>query len=485
MRKIVLAEGESFDSSLLERDSAFDASAMKAAVDIVDAVRREGDSALRRYAMLFDHVDLETIEVTREEIDDALMAVDDEFVEAIEYAADNIASFHTRQLQESWFTTRPDGAITGQHITPIDRVGIYVPGGRAQYPSTVLMNALPAAVANVGEIIMCTPVGKDGVVNPYTLAAAEIAGVDRIFKVGGPQAIAAMAYGTESIPAVSKITGPGNAYVAAAKKLVNGDVGIDMIAGPSEVCVLADETAAPDFVAIDLMAQAEHDPKATCYFVTTDETLVEEVEESLSELIEASERREITEASLEHGLIVVCKTLTQAFDAVNVIAPEHLEINMKDPWELLGSVRNAGAIFLGPWTPEAVGDYIAGPNHTLPTGGTAAFSSPLSVDDFMKKSSVLSYSFDALEADGDAVMTMASRESLWAHGASVDVRLRFMQYLKSELEKLEAEEGEGHECSCGHDHDDDACNSEQGQEAEAEESPENDETSASASDEQE
>lgn len=460
MRKIVLEEGQVFDASLLERDSAFDANALKAATDIVATVREEGDAALRAYSEKFDHVTLDALEVTDEEIEDALKAVDDDFARSVEYAADNISEFHKRQLQQSWFNTRSDGAVTGQRFTPLQRVGIYVPGGRAQYPSTVLMNAIPAAVAGVDEIIMCTPPSKDGTVNPYTLVAANAAGVDRIFKVGGAQAIAAMAYGTETIPAVNKVTGPGNAFVAAAKKLVNGDVGIDMIAGPSEVCVLADETAIPEFVAIDLMAQAEHDPKATCYLVTTEEGLLPEIEDALDELLEQTARREITEASLEHGLVVVCKTLTQAFDAVNVIAPEHLEINMSDPWELLGKVRNAGAIFLGPWTPEAVGDYVAGPNHTLPTGGTAAFSSPLSVDDFMKKSSVLSYSFDALETDADAVETMAAREGLWSHGKSVDLRLQFMKYVQEELAGMDDEDecdcghehGDGHECGCGHDH---------------------------------
>lgn len=452
MRKIVLEEGQRFDAAMLERDSAFDANALKAATDIVATVREQGDEALRAYSLKFDQVELDALEVTEEEIEDALKAVDEDFVRSVEYAADNIADFHKRQLQQSWFTTRDDGAITGQRFTPLERVGIYVPGGRAQYPSTVLMNAVPAAVAGVDEIIMCTPPSKDGSVNPYTLVAAQAAGVDRIFKVGGAQAIAAMAYGTESVPRVNKVTGPGNAFVAAAKKLVNGDVGIDMIAGPSEVCVMADETAIPEFVAIDLMAQAEHDPKATCYLVTTEEGLLEEIDAALEELLEQSERREITQASLDHGLIIVCTTLTQAFEAVNAIAPEHLEINMSDPWELLGSVRNAGAVFLGQWTPEAVGDYVAGPNHTLPTGGTAAFSSPLSVDDFMKKSSVLSYSFDALEGDGDAIMTLAAREGLWAHGRSVDLRLQFMEYVQSELAAAAEDDGEGCGCGCGHDH---------------------------------
>lgn len=460
MRRVDLGEGEVFEAAQLQRDSAFDAAAMKAAVDIVAAVRERGDEALRAYAREFDGVELDALEVTEEEVEAALAAVDEDFLRSVEYAADNITAFHQRQVQQSWFTTRDDGAITGQKVTPLGRVGIYVPGGRAQYPSTVLMNALPARVAGVGEVIMCTPPSKDGTVNPYTLAAASVAGVDRIFKVGGAQAVGALAYGTESIPAVDKVTGPGNAYVAAAKKLVSGDCGIDMIAGPSEVCVMADESAIPEFVAIDLMAQAEHDPKATCYLVTTEPELIPDIEEALEELLAQSERAEITRASLEHGLIVTCRTLTQAFDAVNAIAPEHLEVYMSDPWELLSSVRNAGAIFLGPWTPESVGDYVAGPNHTLPTGGTAAYASPLSVDDFVKKSSVLSYSFDALEHDADAVMTLASREGLWAHGRAVDLRLQFMRFA---LEALEGDEEDGCDddaCGCGGHHDhghDDAC----------------------------
>ena len=444
MRRIDLTEGQEFDASMLQRDSAFDAAAMKSAVDIVANVRENGDAALREYSLKFDGVELGGLEVTQEEIDEALALVDEDFLRSVEYAADNIADFHKRQLQQSWFSTRKDGAITGQKVTPLDRVGIYVPGGRAQYPSTVLMNAMPASVAGVGEIIMCTPPQKDGRVNPYTLAAANVAGVDRVFKVGGAQAIGAMAYGTESVPKVDKVTGPGNAYVAAAKKLVSGDCGIDMIAGPSEVCVLADDTAIPEFIAIDLMAQAEHDPKATCYLVTTEPAMLPEIEEAMEELLKQSEREEITRASLEHGLIVTCQTLTQAFDAVNGIAPEHLEICMSDPWELLANVRHAGAIFLGSWTPESVGDYVAGPNHTLPTGGTAAFSSPLSVDDFVKKSSVISYTYDALENDADAIMTLAAREGLWAHGRAVDVRMAFMEYALASLQEG-AEDG----CSCG------------------------------------
>lgn len=458
MRRIDLKEGDVFSADQLERTGAFDAEAMKVAIDIVDDVRKRGDDALRDYAAKFDHVELDELEVTQEEIDEALKMVDEEFLRSVEYAADNISDFHKRQVQQSWFDTRADGAITGQKITPLDRVGIYVPGGRAQYPSTVLMNAIPAGVAGVGEIIMCTPPQKDGKVNPYTLAAASVAGVDRIFKTGGAQAIGAMAYGTASIPAVDKVTGPGNAFVAAAKKLVSGDCGIDMIAGPSEVCVLADENAIPEFVAVDLMAQAEHDPKATCYLVTTVPEMAPDIEAAIDELIEQSPRAQITRDSLDHGLIVTCERLQQAFDVVNTIAPEHLEIAMSEPWELLGKVKHAGAVFLGSWTPESVGDYVAGPNHTLPTGGTARFSSPLSVDDFVKKSSVISYTYDALEADADAIMTLAAREGLWAHGRAVDVRMAFIKYAMEAMQDggcgcddPDCDCGGGDpDCECGH-----------------------------------
>jgi histidinol dehydrogenase len=322
----------------------------------------------------------------------------------------------------------------GQKVTPLRRVGIYVPGGRALYPSSVLMNALPAQVAGVDEIAMVVPPAADGNVNPYTLAAAAEAGVTEIYKVGGAQAIAALAYGTASIPRVDKIVGPGNAFVTAAKKLVMGDVGIDMLAGPSEVLVLADETAVPAFVAIDLMAQAEHDPRAATYLVTTDPMLPGLVVEALEMLLEDSPRGEITRRSLvDNGVSIVCPDIVAALDTVDLVAPEHLEVMTEEPYELLGSIRNAGAIFLGPWTPESVGDYVAGPNHVLPTGGTARFSSPLSVDDFIKKSSVLGYSFDALEIDGPTVLAIAEREGLWAHARAVSLRLDSLEDIRDEF----------------------------------------------------
>ena len=347
-----------------------------------------------------------------------------ELSRALEHAAAQIREFHERQLQQSWIETRPNGAIVGALVRPIDSVGIYVPGGRALYPSTLLMNAIPASVAGVSRIAVVNPPTKDGSLDPAVLKAAELSGVTEIYRVGGAQAVAALAYGTEQIPAVDKITGPGNAFVAAAKKLVSGDVGIDMIAGPSEVCVVADETADPALVAIDLMAQAEHDPLASCYLVTFSAEYADAVEAAVAQHMKDSTRADITTASLDNeGLVVVCNDRAQALQAVNVIAPEHLELHIKNPQEALGKIRHAGAIFMGEWTPEAVGDYVAGPNHTLPTGGTARFSSPLSVDEFIKKSSVIRYSPEALSQDGEAVVAIAQREGLWAHAHSVELRL--------------------------------------------------------------
>ena len=349
--------------------------------------------------------------------------VDEKTVRALHHAAAQIRDFHERQRQQSWFTVREDGALVGSKVEPLESVGIYVPGGRALYPSTVLMNALPAAVAGVPRIVCVTPPTKTGDIDPAILEACRIAGVTEVYSVGGAQAIGALAYGTDSIEPVSKITGPGNAFVAAAKKIVSGDVGIDMIAGPSEVCVVADETADPALVAIDLMAQAEHDPLAACYLVTFDAGYADEVEAAIERHLQSSTRAEVTSASLaEQGLVVVCDSLPQALEAVNVIAPEHLELHLDHAFDLLGAIRNAGAIFLGAWTPEAVGDYVAGPNHTLPTGGTARYASPLSVDEFVKKSSVIQYSPAALAHDADAVMTIARHEGLWAHARSVEMR---------------------------------------------------------------
>ncbi|MGI6045778.1 MAG: histidinol dehydrogenase [Eggerthellaceae bacterium] len=423
MRRVVLNPGEVFSQSHLKRTGAFNEKALSAATEIVAHVREAGDAALREYTERFDGVSLKDFRVPQEKIDAAVAQVDKETEEALLLAERQIRDFHERQKQQSWFFVREDGALVGSKVTPIESVGIYVPGGRALYPSTVLMNAIPASVAGVERIACVTPPTKDGSLDPVILKAAQIAGVTEIYSIGGAQAIAALAYGTESIDPVAKITGPGNAFVAAAKKIVSGDVGIDMIAGPSEVCVVADESADPQMVAIDLMAQAEHDPLATCYLVTYSEEYADEVERNIDEEMKASSRSDITLASLrDQGLIVICNDLAQAMGAVNLIAPEHLELHFEGAMDALGMVHNAGAIFIGAWTPEAVGDYVAGPNHTLPTGGTARYASPLSVDEFVKKSSVIKYSPQALAQDADAIMRLARHEGLWAHARSVEVR---------------------------------------------------------------
>ncbi|MBC7266009.1 MAG: histidinol dehydrogenase [Coriobacteriia bacterium] len=410
--------------------TGIDAEVIGVAQRIIDEVKARGDEAVRELTEQLDHVVLGDLRVSDEEIEAALSAVDERFCRAISEAAWAIEDFHRRQVQQSWFTTGEDGVVLGQLVNPIRRVGIYVPGGRARYPSSVLMNAIPAIVAGVEEIAMVVPPAPDGSVDPHTLAAAAEVGVTEIYKIGGAQAIAALAYGTESIPRVDKITGPGNAYVTAAKKLVMGEVGIDMLAGPSEVLIVADETAEPLLVAIDLMAQAEHDPRAATFLVTTDPELPEAVEEAIRELLEDSPRSEVIVRALQdNGVAVVCPDIDVALDVANEIAPEHLELHVEVPFELLGRVRNAGAVFLGPWTPESVGDYVAGPNHVLPTGGTARFSSPLSVDDFVKKSSVISYTLDGLYADGAAVMEIASAEGLAAHAAAVGLRLALAEHV--------------------------------------------------------
>jgi histidinol dehydrogenase len=427
MRRIVLERGERLAEADLSRTGGLDAEVLGVAARIIDEVRTRGDDALREYTASLDKADIGEFRVSADEIEAAVASVEPEFLDAIASAAGAIADFHQRQVTQSWFTAQEGGIVLGQRVTPISRVGIYVPGGRACYPSSVLMNAIPAQVAGVDEIAMVVPPAADGTVNPYTLAAAAEVGVDEIYKVGGAQAIAALAYGTGSVDPVDKIVGPGNAYVTAAKKLVMGEVGIDALAGPSEVCVLADTTAIPAFVAIDLMAQAEHDPRAATYVVTVDPDLPDDVEEALKILLADSPRADIIKRSLsDNGLVVVCPDIVAALDTVDLIAPEHLEIQMADPFDILGSVRNAGAIFLGHFTPESIGDYVAGPNHVLPTGGTARFSSPLSVDDFVKKSSVISYSFEALELDGPTAVTIARAEGLDAHARAVTLRLQAM-----------------------------------------------------------
>ncbi len=423
MRRVILEAGEQFGNAHLKRKSAFNAKAMEVATGIVEDVRQRGDECLRELTAKFDGVEVDRFRVPQEAIDEAVAQCDPVIAEALEHAAAQIREFHERQLQQSWFATRPNGSIVGAKVTPLDSVGIYVPGGRALYPSTLLMNALPASVAGVKRIVVVNPPTKDGSLDSAILKAAQLAGVTEIYSVGGAQAIAALAYGTEQIAPVDKITGPGNAFVAAAKQLVSGDVGIDMVAGPSEVCVVADETADPRLVAIDLMAQAEHDPLATCYLVTFSAEYADSVEAAIAEYLKESTRADITSTSLDNeGLIVICEDLPQAIGAVNVIAPEHLELHIANPMDSLGAIRHAGAIFLGEWTPEAVGDYVAGPNHTLPTGGTARFSSPLSVEEFVKKSSIIQYSPAALSDDADAIITIADHEGLWAHAQSVRLR---------------------------------------------------------------
>ena len=392
-------------------------------LDIIQTVRREGDAALQAYTAQFDGVTLDRLEMTEEEMQEAMFALDPNVLAALELAHEQIDQYHRLQKEKSWFEEVRPGVTLGQKVTPIDRVGVYVPGGKAVYPSTVLMNVLPAKIAGVRHIAIVTPPQKDGTINPAIVAAAKLAGVDTIYKVGGAQAIAALAYGTETIAKVDKITGPGNMFVARAKKWVYGDVAIDMIAGPSEICVLADETTNPTFAAADLLSQAEHDEMANAICVTTSESFAREVSREVEEQLGQLPREEIARASIEQfGRIVLVETLEEAHDVVNRIAPEHLEIMTNDPVHSMMNIRHAGAMFLGNYGCEAMGDYVAGPNHTLPTSGTAAFASPLGVYDFMKKSSIIHYTEEAFMKEADAVVTIATAEQLSAHAKSVEVR---------------------------------------------------------------
>ena len=423
MRRIELAPGQVFEEKMLNRVGAFNADALVAATNIVEDVRKRGDEALREYTAKFDGVEMEEFRVSQEAIDEAIAKVDPKVAAAIQKAASQIRDFHERQKQQGWFTMREDGALVGAKVEPLDSVGIYVPGGRALYPSSVLMNAIPAHIAGVGEIVMVTPPGKDGKVDPAILAAAKIAGVTQIYKVGGAQAIAALAYGTESIPQVDKIVGPGNAYVAEAKKQVFGQVNIDMIAGPSEVLVIADGKSNPAFVAADLLSQAEHDKMASAVLVTESRELAQAVAQELERQIPLLEREEIARTSIDNnGKIIVAPNLEQAIDVANRIAPEHLELCVDSPFDYLSQIKNAGSIFLGRWNPEPMGDYFAGPNHTLPTMGTARFYSPLSVDDFIKKSQFSYYTRPALEKEYRQVSLFAKKEGLTAHARAVDIR---------------------------------------------------------------
>ncbi len=391
--------------------------------DIIAGVVNGGDAALKGYAEKFDGVKLSSLEVTEKEIQSAYKNADKQFLSVLAEAAKNICAFHIRQKREGFSLEREDGVCIGQKVTPIEKVGLYVPGGTAAYPSTVLMNAIPAKIAGCKEIVMVTPPAKDGSVNPDILAAARVAGVTRIFKVGGAQAIAALAYGTESVPKVDKIVGPGNAYVAEAKKQVFGRVSIDMIAGPSEILVVADETCNPKHTAADLLSQAEHDKMASAVLVTDSKLFAAQVAEELERQIPLLPRKEIARRSIDdNGKIIVAENLLQAIDIANEIAPEHLELCMDEPFSYLNKVKHAGSIFLGKHCPEAVGDYFAGPNHTLPTSGTARFSSPLSVDDFVKKTQFCYYTETALDKAADKIAMFAGKEGLQAHANSVLVR---------------------------------------------------------------
>ena len=391
---------------------------------ILQAVQERGDEALKEFTAIFDGPFLDSFLVTEEEIDAAVAAVGPDFMAVLEEAAANIRTYHERQVETTWMDTFRPGVRLGAKFTPIQRVGVYVPGGTAAYPSTVLMDIIPAHVAGVPSIAVFTPPRKDGSVNPYILAAARIAGATEIYKAGGAQGVAAAAFGTESIPPVFKIVGPGNAYVAMAKRLVFGTVGIDMIAGPSEVGVLADDTANPVWVAADLLAQAEHDARAAVFLVTPSRALAEKVEAEVRRQLDELPRRDIAAPSVEqYGKIFVTKDMNQAVEVMNLIAPEHLELDTADAETLAGDIVNAGAIFIGPYTPEPIGDYFAGPNHTLPTMGTAAFSSPLGVYDFVKRSSLLQYDKEAFEAVAEKVMAFANVEGLQAHGLAVKRRM--------------------------------------------------------------
>ena len=415
--------GEVPNSEIFARDNI--ASNVEGIVtDIIANVRANGDKALYEYSKKFDKVDLNSLEVSSEEIDEAFELADKDFIEVIKEAAENIREFHKRQVKNSFIISEKDGVVTGQKVTPIERVGLYVPGGTAAYPSTVLMDSIPAKIAGCSQIVMVTPPSKDGKVNPNILTAAKIAGVDRIFKVGGAQAVAALAYGTESVPEVDKIVGPGNAFVAEAKKQVFGKVAIDMIAGPSEILVLADGKSNPAFVAADLLSQAEHDKMASAVLVTDSEQLALAVQAEVERQLSILPREQIARPSIDNfGKIIVCSDLWQGIEVANRIAPEHLEICVDNPFDYLDKIENAGSVFLGRYCPEALGDYYAGTNHTLPTSGTAKFSSPLSVDDFIKKISYTYYDRNAIQKAAPDIALFARKEGLEAHARSAEIRL--------------------------------------------------------------
>ena len=426
MIKPVKADGEygrELIRRLRRRGEENDKRVAAAVAEILENVRLNGDAAVHAYTQKFDGSVPEKTELSKGELEVLASRCDPEFLAALRRAAENIGDFHRRQKQQSWLETRKDGVIMGQRVRGLSRVGIYVPGGTAAYPSSVLMNAIPAKIAGVGEIVMTTPPGRDGHPNPDIMAAALVAGVDRVFLIGGAQAVAALAYGTRSVPKVDKIVGPGNIYVATAKKQLYGVVDIDMIAGPSEILILADETADPKFLAADLMSQAEHDVLASAVLITDSEEIANQTAEQLEIQVKALSRREIIESSLrDFGAILVCGDMEAAVGFANSFAPEHLEVCCQNPMEYIGKLDNAGSVFLGGYSPEPLGDYYAGPNHVLPTGGTARFFSPLSVDSFIKKSSFIYYTREALEQAKDDIVTLADTEGLTAHANSIKVR---------------------------------------------------------------
>ena len=427
MRVVRLDENTKKDilNTLLKRSPNHYGTYMEQVQTIVERVKIEGDLALFDYTKQFDGFGLtkENVRVTEEEIEEAYQEVDTSLIEIIRKSLKNIREYHQKQMQYSWFDSKPDGTMLGQKVTPLQKVGVYVPGGKASYPSSVLMNIAPAQVAGVPNIIMVTPCNKEGKINPVTLVSAKEAGVTQVYRIGGAQAISALAYGTESIPKVDKIVGPGNIYVALAKKAVYGNVSIDSIAGPSEILVLADESANPRFVASDLLSQAEHDELASAILVTTSEQLAKDVEKEVQRLLEQLSRKEILLKSLQNfGYILIADTMEEAIETANEIASEHLEIMTKNPFEVMMKIQNAGAIFIGEYSSEPLGDYFAGPNHVLPTNGTAKFFSPLSVDDFVKKSSIIYYSKEALEPVHKDIIAFANAEQLTAHANSISVR---------------------------------------------------------------
>ena len=426
MIRIAKADGVSereLINQLKARSGEIDRKVTSAVTDILNNVKQNGDDAVREYTLKFDGHMPSKFEISREEIDSSPDKCDRDFILALYKAADNIRDFHARQKQQSWLEPKQNGVILGQRIRGLKRVGVYVPGGTAAYPSSVLMNVIPAKIAGVKEIVMVTPPQKDGTANPDILAAAKIAGVDRVFLIGGAQAVAALAYGTQSVPKVDKIVGPGNIFVATAKKLLYGTVDIDMIAGPSEILIVADKSANPKFLAADLMSQAEHDKMASAILLTTSEETANETAKELSRQMQTLERRDIIEQSLnDFGAIIVCKDISEAVDFANELAPEHLELAVENPMEYIGRVDNAGSVFLGHYSPEPLGDYFAGPNHVLPTSGTARFFSPLSVVSFIKKSSFIYYTEPALSEAKDDIIKLAETEGLTAHANSIKVR---------------------------------------------------------------